>query len=73
MSALEGGFVESGVGDNMVGDGVELAALENRKRLCPDVLEGRLGGNTLVGKEFEYLPGFEQVGLNLAKPKNSAG
>jgi hypothetical protein len=61
MIPLEGGFVEVAVRRDMVGNPIQLLAFENTKGGGLDVLEGRLGGNTFVGKEFEDVPSFGKV------------
>jgi hypothetical protein len=61
MVPLKRGFVEAAMRGDMVGGHIELLAFENAKGLGLDVLEGRLGGNTLVSKEFEDVPGFGEV------------
>ena len=61
MVPLKGGFVEVALRRDMVSNHIQLLAFENTKGGGLDVLEGRLGGNTLVGKEFEDVPGFGEV------------
>jgi hypothetical protein len=61
MVLLKGGFVEVALRRDMVGNHIQLLAFENLKGGGLDVLEGRLGGNTLVGKEFEDVSGFGEV------------
>ena len=61
MLPLKGGFVDVAVRRDMVGNPLQLLTFENPKGGGLDVLEGRLGGNPLVGKEFEDVPGFSEV------------
>jgi hypothetical protein len=61
MLPLKGGFVEVATCRNMVSNHRQLLAVENPKGGRLDVLEGRLRSNTLVGKEFEDVPGFGEV------------
>ena len=58
---LQGGFVESGFGRQMIGDDIELLALQDRKRLGPDVLEGGALGDAVIRKELQHVASLVQV------------
>ena len=58
---LKGGFVEAGVGGDMVCDAVQLLALQDRKRSGLDSLKGCVFVNAAVGEELQHLSGLLQV------------
>ena len=61
MVPLKGRFVKVALRRDLVGDPLQLLAFENPKSRGLHILEGCLGCNTLVGKEFEDVPGFGEV------------
>ena len=48
-------------GGEMVGDDVDLLALQDSKRLGPDVLEGCALGDAVIRKELQHVAGLVQV------------
>ena len=58
---LKGRFVKFNFCGNVVGDEVDLIALQNTERLCLDFMEGRLPCDTVIREEFQHLPGLIQV------------
>jgi hypothetical protein len=65
MVPLKGGFVESRVCGQMIRDELQLRALENAKRVCLDVPEGRLWRDMAIRKELQDLPGLVQMVVSL--------
>ena len=61
MLPLSGGFVESGLGGEMSGDEIDLLALQDCKRLCPDVPEGGALGDAVIRKELQHVSCLVQV------------
>jgi hypothetical protein len=61
MVPLKGGFVKAASRRDLVSNHLQLLALEDTKGGSLDVLEGCLGCNTLVGEQFEDMPGFGEV------------
>ena len=62
MLPLQGGFVEFGLGRQMIGDDIDLLALQDGKRLCPDVLKGVLAA-MVIRKSFSTCPAFCRCSL----------
>jgi hypothetical protein len=52
---LQGGFVASGLGRKLIGDDIDLLALQDGKRLGPDVLEGSALGDAVIRKELQHV------------------